>query len=133
MYKIFAVIFIAMAVFMVGCTKPAEKNKVEKKQSSKQVSFYVNETAGFKVPISKSWIVRPVDNADLLMTSTDGSFSPDPSVNIQSVKQSVFDLWDKKNQAKLKANLSYWRNNFRPNPGLFIGAFFYPAKTLVVC
>ncbi len=103
MYKFVAV--IAILFFMCGCAKKETDKNPPPKPADKKVSYYTNETVGYKVPISKNWVVRPADQADLLMVSTDGSFSPDPSMNIQSVKQQSYDLWDKKNQSKIKSEI----------------------------
>lgn len=71
--------------------------------------YYVNKTVGYRVEVPKGWLTEPLRDADLLMKNTEGSFTPEPSINIVSQKVAPFSLTDKKNQQMLKDEI---------NPGL---------------
>ena len=98
-------VLLFILFLMVGCTVK-DKPVPQKTSSPPKISYYENETVRYKVPITKDWTLKPPkENADMFIVSNDGSLSPDPSINIQSVETEKYDLWDKKSQAKIIAEI----------------------------
>ena len=110
MSKRFAVVFfIFLAFILCGCNTPKNdddgsktKTSVTSKKKKDKVEYYINSTVGYKIPITKSWKIENVPNTDIFLVNKDGTFTPEPSVNIVTVKDNKYELWDKKSQKKLK-------------------------------
>ena len=103
MYKM--LLLLLAVCFLFGCSNKAANEVQTQPPPTPKISYYVNETVRYKVPISKDWTIKSSPNADLFVVRNDGTFTPEPSVNIVTVKADTYDLWDKKSQAKLKAQL----------------------------
>ena len=100
-------ILLLMLSLLFGCTtnEPA-KPQSSASPSKQKLSYYENETVGYKLPYNKDWKTAPRSgNIDIMLVSKDGSFSPDPCVNITSVKTEQYDLWDKANQTKIRKEI----------------------------
>ena len=100
-------LFAAFLFIAAGCFKD-EKRPPEPPAPSKtpEIQYYVNETVGYKVPVSRTWKIEPALGIDLNMISKDGTFTPEPSINVITVKQKEYDVWDKKVQETMKREIS---------------------------
>ncbi len=105
----FTVIFFLFFVFILyGCNTPenTKKNTTVNNTSKKdKVQYYKNSTVGYKVPITSSWKLGEAPNTDIVLINKNGTFTPEPSVNIITVKENKFELWDKNTQKKLKEQI----------------------------
>ena len=105
--KFTVIFFISLAFILCGCNNTPTNNKTNKttvnKTSKKdKIQYYKNSTVGYKIPITSSWKLGEAPNTDIVLINKNGTFIPEPSVNIVTVKENKFELWDKKTQQKLK-------------------------------
>ena len=104
----FAVIFFIFIAFVLcGCNTPKDNTKTTTPKTSKKnkVQYYTNSTVGYKIPLTSSWKVGEAPNTDIVLINKDGTFTPEPSVNIVTVKENQYELWDKKAQKRLKEQI----------------------------
>ena len=104
----FAVIFFLLFAFILcGCNTPKDnkdntKTATNKTSTKNKIQYYTNNTVGYKIPLTSSWKVGEAPNTDIVLINKDGTFTPEPSVNIVTVKTTPYELWDKKAQKTLK-------------------------------
>ena len=105
--KFTVIFFISLAFILCGCNNTTTNNKnnkttVNKTSKKDKIQYYKNSTVGYKIPITSSWKLGEAPNTDIVLINKNGTFIPEPSVNIVTVKENKFELWDKKTQQKLK-------------------------------
>lgn len=100
-------IILIPILMLFGCTeKSPTKPQTQTASPQQKVSYYENETVGYKMPYNKDWKTMPLTgDTDIMIVSKDGSFSPDPCINISSIQTEKYDLWDKDNQAKIRKEI----------------------------
>ena len=106
MPKLLSLFLLTFMLF--GCTtKQTPEPQKSTTPSKPKMSYYSNETVGYKLQYNKDWKVAPPStNTDIIIISNDGSFSPDPCLSINSVKIDKYDLWDKSNQTKISKEIA---------------------------
>ena len=107
--KLSVILLVFFSFILCGCNSPEKNNNDNKNTTTNKVSkkekkqyYYTNSTVGYKIPITSSWKIEEVPNTDIFLVNKDGTFTPEPSVNVVTVKANKYELWDKKAQKKLK-------------------------------
>lgn len=99
---------LASFVMAAGCfdKKNNDAPKAEPEKKSEEVQYYTNMTVGYRIPMSKSWEVRECPGADIMMICKTGTFTPEPVMNVITVKTKEYDVWDKKAQKAIKDQIN---------------------------
>lgn len=97
---------MAMAFMMVTSCSAEKQPEIKEEKKTEEVQYYKNETVGYQIPLSKSWEVRECPGADIMMICKTGTFTPEPVMNVITIKTKEYDVWDKKAQKSIKNQIN---------------------------